>query len=123
MSIPALVIDDDRVTRTLIERILSGIGFNVFTAADGEAALEAMARFVPVLVVTDLLLPKVDGLEVCARIRKDPRLAAVKILAVTGLKGPAFQREARSAGADVILEKPFQAEALIKAVRALVPGV
>jgi CheY-like chemotaxis protein len=123
MTIPALVIDDDLVTRTLIERILAGIGFEVVTAADGEAALEAAARFIPVLIVTDLLLPKVDGLEVCVRIRKDPRLAGAKILAVTGLKGPGFQREARSAGADVILEKPFHAEALIKAVRALVPGV
>ncbi|MCX6561563.1 MAG: response regulator [Candidatus Aminicenantes bacterium] len=123
MPIPALVIDDDRVTRALIERILGGIGFEIFTAADGEAGLEAAARFVPALIVTDLLLPKADGLAVCSRIRKDPRLSGAKILVVTGLKNPGVQREARSAGADAILEKPFQADVLIRAVRALIPGV
>jgi CheY-like chemotaxis protein len=122
MPSSALVIDDDLTTRTLLEKILSRNGFDVAMAGDGEEGLAVAARVRPVLVVTDLLLPKADGLAVCARIRSDPGLAGAKIVVVTGIRNPAFQRDARNAGADAVLEKPVDAETLMRIIRTLVPG-
>ncbi|MDD8027152.1 MAG: response regulator [Acidobacteriota bacterium] len=123
MPLPALVIDDDLTTRTVLEKILSRNGFDVAVAGDGEEGLAIAARLHPALVVTDLLLPKADGPAVCARIRSNPSLAGTKIVVVTGIKNPTFQREARNSGADAVLEKPVDADALMKVVRTLIPGV
>ncbi len=118
----ALVIEDDATTLTLLELILKRSGFEVATAGDGEEGSRAAARLRPDLIVTDLLIPKADGLAVCARIRSNPAMAGAKIIVVTGIKNPAFRAEARSAGADAVLEKPVTADDLMRVVRSLIPG-
>jgi two-component system phosphate regulon response regulator PhoB len=117
----ALVIDDDATTLILLEMILKRNGFEVATAGDGEEGSEAAIRLRPDLVITDLLIPKADGLAVCARIRRHPALSGIKIIVVTGIKNPAFRAEARNAGADAVLEKPIAADDLMRVVRMLVP--
>jgi DNA-binding response OmpR family regulator len=118
----AVVIDDDKVTVAILTRSLSSAGFEVISAADGAAGLECISREKPDLVVTDLLLPRVDGLAVCAKIKADPELVGVKLVIITALKNFAFQHEARNSGADVVLEKPVSWETLKKTLDRLFPG-
>jgi CheY-like chemotaxis protein len=118
----AVVIDDDKVTVAILTRSLSSAGFEVISAADGAAGLECISREKPDLVVTDLLIPRVDGLTVCAKIKADPELAGVKLVIITALKNFAFQHEARNCGADVVLEKPVSWETLKKTLDRLFPA-
>jgi CheY-like chemotaxis protein len=118
----AVVIDDDKVTVAIVSRILAADGFEVVSAADGAAGLECVYREKPDLVVTDLLIPRVDGVGVCAKIKADPGLTGVKLVIMTALKNFAFQHEARNSGADIVLEKPISVEMLKAALDRLFPG-
>jgi CheY-like chemotaxis protein len=118
----AVVIDDDKVSIAILTRILAEAGFEVVSAADGEAGLACVFREKPDLVVTDLLIPRIDGLAVCAKIKAAPDLAETKLIIVTALKNFAFQNEARNSGADVVLEKPISSETLKKTLDRLFPG-
>jgi CheY-like chemotaxis protein len=118
----AVVIDDDAVTVALLTRFLTAIGFEVVAAADGAAGLECVFREKPDLVLTDLLIPRVDGVGVCAKIKADPGLTGVKLVIITALKNYAFQNEARNSGADLVLEKPISYEMLKAALDRLFPG-
>ncbi len=118
----AVVIDDDKVTVAILTRILSAAGFEVVSAADGASGLECVYREKPDLVVTDLLIPRVDGLGVCAKIKADVGLPGVKLVIITALKNFAFQNAARNSSADLVLEKPVSAEMLKAALDRLFPG-
>ncbi|MGD0783764.1 MAG: response regulator, partial [Candidatus Aminicenantales bacterium] len=118
----AVVIDDDKVTVAIVSQILAADGFEVVSAADGAAGLECVYREKPDLVVTDLLIPRVDGVGVCAKIKADPGLTGVKLVIMTALKNFAFQHEARNSGADIVLEKPISVEMLKAALDRLFPG-
>ncbi len=119
----AVVIDDDTVTVSMLTRFLSDAGFNVVSASDGASGLDCVSREKPDLVVTDLLIPRIDGLGVCARIKADPELAGVKLVIITALKNYAFQNEARNSGADIVLEKPISREMLKNTLDRLFPGI
>jgi len=122
MARKAVVIDDDKVTVAILSRILSEAGFTVVSAADGASGLEAVSREKPDLVVTDLLIPRVDGLGVCAKIKADPALVGVKLVIMTALKNYALQGEARNSGADLVLEKPVSRDMMKGALDRLFPG-
>jgi len=117
----AVVIDDDKVTVAILTRILSDAGFEVVSAADGATGLACISRIKPDLVVTDLLIPRVDGLGVCSKIKADPELVGVKLVIITALKNFNFQHEARNSGADIVLEKPISRENLKEALARLFP--
>jgi CheY-like chemotaxis protein len=117
----AVAIDDDTVTVTILTRSLSAAGFEVVSAADGVSGLEFVYREKPDLVVTDLLIRRLDGLGVCAKIKADPQLAGVKLVIMTALKNFSFQNEARNSGADLALEKPVSWEMLKGALDRLFP--
>ena len=118
----AVVIDDDNGTILVLTKILSSAGFEVVSAADGATGLEIISREKPDLVVTDLLIPRIDGLGVCAKIKADPGLSGVKLVIITAVKNYAFQSEARNCGADLVLEKPISYEMLKAALDQLFPG-
>ena len=119
-----LVVEDDRDTRNLFALLLpelereTGRRVRVSTAADAEAALLLLRGATPDLVLLDVMLPGVDGLELARRIRADPVLRAVPVVAVTAL-GPAEEvaERARAAGCADVLGKPFELEELLAVVR------
>ncbi|MBP7147428.1 MAG: response regulator [Acidobacteria bacterium] len=116
-----LVLDDDRQVRTLIRLVLERAGYQVDEASDGRTALE-MQRSLPVdLLVADILMPEVDGIEVIREFRRE--FPKVRILAISG-GGLAYSGNyldmARRAGASHALGKPFEHEDLLAAVRELV---
>ena len=111
-----LVVDDEASIRQIVEARLNMAGFEVVTAADGEEAIEAYKQEQPDLIVLDIMMPRVDGLQVCREIRK---LDSVPIIMLTA-KGEIPDRiNALEMGADDYLTKPFsprELEARIKAV-------
>ena len=112
-----LVVDDDRAVREALERALSLEGFEVELAADGAEALVAVERHQPDAIVLDVLMPGVDGLEVCRLLRRAQSRVPILMLTVRDDLGDRV--EGLDAGADDYLGKPFELEELLARVRAL----
>ena len=112
-----LVVDDDRPVLAMLERTLAGEGYEVRTARDGPAALVAVERAAPDLIVLDVMLPGMDGLAVARRLRA--RGLTLPILLLTARDAVAERVAGLDAGADDYLVKPFAAEELMARVRAL----
>jgi two-component system, OmpR family, response regulator MprA len=125
--VAVLVVDDDAPVRRMLERTLAAAGYAVTAAGDGGAALVAVERSVPDVVVLDVAMPGVDGLSVCRRLRA--RGLAVPILLLTARDAVADRVAGLDAGADDYLVKPFATDELLARVRALLrrgvapPGV
>jgi DNA-binding response OmpR family regulator len=111
-----LVIEDDAEIADVLRRFLRQEGHEVRIAADGERALPAAAEFVPDLVILDLGLPGVDGVEVCRRLRAD---GDVPILILTARSELEDRVEGLDSGADDYLVKPFERQELLARIRAL----
>jgi two-component system KDP operon response regulator KdpE len=111
-----LVVDDEEQILRALRRALAARGYDVVTAADGEDALVEIERAVPDLLVLDLNLPGIDGMEVCRRIRAWSR---VPILILSVREDESGKVEALDLGADDYLTKPFGVEELLARVRAL----
>jgi DNA-binding response OmpR family regulator len=114
-----LVVDDDDVIRQLIGINLELEGFDVDMAADGEEALERIAASLPDVVTLDVMMPRLDGLEVASRLRADPRTAAVKVVLVSARAQARDLARGRELGVDGYVTKPFEPEELIEVVRRL----
>jgi two-component system response regulator MprA len=111
-----LIVDDDPGIRTSLRRMLAYEGYQVSEAEDGRAALSAALDQLPDLVVLDLMLPGIDGLEVCRRMRE---VDDVPILMLTALDGTRDEVMGLDTGADDYLAKPFVKEQLLARIRAL----
>jgi CheY-like chemotaxis protein len=107
-----LVVDDEPDLRYLLRRFLERAGHQVTDVGDGAAALEALHRLPPDLVVTDMMMPVMGGAELIRRMRAEPDTAQIPILAVTG--DPQL-----AGGADTVLPKPWTAQQLLNAAAAL----
>lgn len=101
-----LVVDDQPTIRALLRAALEQVGYRVLEAADGAGALR-QARSHPDLVLLDIALPDISGLEVCRRLKADPDTAGTPVLLLTGLAQPSDQRSIRAVGAAGCIEKPF----------------
>ena len=112
-----LVVEDDPSVRVALERALGFEGYEVASATDGAAALEAMTGFEPNAVVLDLMMPFVDGLEACRLIRA--RGDTTPILILTARSEVADRVDGLDAGADDYMVKPFALEELLARLRAL----
>ncbi|MFE5775155.1 MULTISPECIES: MtrAB system response regulator MtrA [Brachybacterium] len=112
-----LVVDDDHAIAEMVGIVLRGKGFDVVTTADGASALDAFDRLHPDLVLLDLMLPGMDGIEVCRRLR---RHSGVPILMLTARSDTADVVEGLEAGADDYLTKPFEPDELVARIKARV---
>jgi two-component system response regulator MprA len=111
-----LVVEDDAEITDVLRRSLRHEGYEVRTAGDGVAALDAAARFVPDLVVLDLGLPQLDGIEVCRQLRAD---GDVPILILTARTETDDRVTGLDSGADDYLVKPFERQEFLARIRAL----
>jgi two-component system, OmpR family, KDP operon response regulator KdpE len=115
MSARVLVVDDDDALRRFVERNLSARGFEVSTAANGLEALSAVAHDHPDVVILDIMMPTMDGLEACRRIRASSK---VPIIVLTALDTEADTVRILDEGADDCLVKPFGVSELLARVRS-----
>ena len=114
-----LVADDSMVVRRLVCARLIADGHDVIEAEDGQAALDAAVRERPAVIVLDRQMPKMDGFEVCTRLRQDERLRTVGILMLTDNRGEHTLLESLERGADEFMSKPFSPRELSVRVRLL----
>ena len=115
-----LLIDDDADLRKLIKLTLEfTAGWEVATAGDGVAGLEEARRQKPDVIVLDVMMPVMDGYEVCRRLKQDPALAAIPVVLLTARKEQDEERLRTSGAAGVVL-KPFDPEGLAARIRELV---
>jgi two-component system KDP operon response regulator KdpE len=110
-----LVVDDEAQITRVLKTSLSSQGYGIRTAAGGEEALQQMKDWPPDLIVTDLRMPNMDGLELCRHVRTQSRVPII-VLSVKGEE--AIKVEALDAGADDYVTKPFSINELLARIRA-----
>jgi CheY-like chemotaxis protein len=108
-----LLVEDSPELRRLVARLLTHRGFEVCVAADGREALDRLAVFEPDVVLTDLMMPVLDGFELIRRIRTMTALDGVPVLAMTASPLPKVEQQARAAGAVDVLIKPLDGRTLV----------
>jgi PleD family two-component response regulator len=117
-----LIVDDERPNRQLLEVMLAPEGFLLLTAASGEEALAIVARQPPDLMLIDVLMPRMDGYEVAARIKGDVATRNISIILISGLDDSSARMLGRSTGAEDFLTKPVdRAELCMRVRKALRP--
>jgi len=114
-----LVVDDDPFIARLLEIELSAAGFRVRVASDGAQALESVREDPPDLVITDVMMPHVDGFELTRQLRQDPRTAQISIIILTARGLSADKLEGFAIGADDYIVKPFDTPELLARVRGV----
>jgi two-component system, OmpR family, response regulator MprA len=116
MATRVLLVDDDQKIISLLKRGLAYEGFEVYTAADGEAGLTAAKKYQPHLVLLDITMPGIDGLEVCRRLHL---LDDIAIIMLTARDDVADKVNALGLGADDYVPKPFSFDELVARMRAV----
>jgi DNA-binding response OmpR family regulator len=114
-----LIIDDEPNIVLSLEFLMKREGFDVAVAGDGEAALRAMAEQRPDLVILDVMMPKLNGFEVCQRIRAEPALRGVRVLMLTAKGRETEMKKGLELGADAYVTKPFSTRELVAEIRRL----
>jgi len=111
-----LFVDDDALLRRLVRDMLEQEGYKVSVASSGDEGLATARGQPPDLILVDVMMPGMDGFEMCQEIRRDHRLYAVPVVMLTAMKNPDLDERATAAGADMCLGKPFQPTSLLNAV-------
>jgi DNA-binding response OmpR family regulator len=122
-SASVLIVEDEESILLSLEFLLGKEGYAVTTARDGAAGLHALQTRTPDLVLLDVMLPLIDGFELCRLIRENPALHATRIVLVTARGREAEIARGMELGADAYLTKPFSTRDLMAKVRALLTGV
>jgi DNA-binding response OmpR family regulator len=114
-----LIVDDEPAGRDTLEALLTGRGYELFFAGDGREALVQARRAAPDVILLDVMMPGLDGFEVCRQLRGDPLLAEVPVIMVTALDDRASRLEGIEAGADDFVTKPYDRVELRARVRTI----
>jgi len=109
---PILIIDDNATNLKLARVVLAGEGYMVRTANDAEEALRVMESFTPRLILMDIQLPGIDGLELTRRLKSDPDNQGIVIVALTAYAMKGDEEKARAAGCDGYVTKPIDPDTL-----------
>jgi CheY-like chemotaxis protein len=110
-----LVVDDDEMIRRLVRTVLEADDFKVMEAEGGEQALALIEKTRPAVVVLDIMMPGIDGVEVCRRLDHEN----VKVVVLTARDDPELEDRCRAVGADAFLTKPFSSIQLLDLVEEL----
>jgi two-component system phosphate regulon response regulator PhoB len=119
MKSKILVVDDEPDALELIEVNLKGAGFEVLSAANGRQALEKARATLPALILLDVMLPEMDGLEVCKSLRRDPKTAGIPVIMLTARAAEIDRVVGLELGADDYITKPFSPRELVLRVNNL----
>ena len=117
MSKRILVVEDHEDNRQILRDLLASADFKMIEAWDGEAALKVAAAERPDLILMDIQLPGIDGYEVTRRIKADPNLQSIPIIAVTSYALSGDEEKARAAGCNGYVAKPYSPRKLLETIR------
>ena len=121
MATKILAVDDSQTMRDMISFTLKNEGFDVITAVDGKDAVGTLSDQTVDLVITDINMPNMDGIELVRTLRTDARFKATPILILTTESGDAKKQEGKAAGATGWIVKPFVPEKLVQVVKKVCP--
>lgn len=122
MSARILVVDDDTTIVRLLRMNLELEGYEVVSATNGREALEAIAQHDPDLVLCDVMMPIMDGLEVVSRLKRNPATAALPIVLLSAKAQDVDIRHGENVGADAYVTKPFDPEDLLSTIDRMLAG-
>ena len=111
-----MVIDDSKTIRRTAETLLKKEGCDVVTATDGFEALSKIADHHPQIIFVDIMMPRLDGYQTCALIKKNPRLSSTPVIMLSSRDGLFDRARGRMVGSDEYLTKPFTKDSLLKTV-------
>ncbi len=117
-----MLVDDEPNLRELLRQMLELGGFDVVEAEDGLEALEKLEKVAPDVMILDVMMPNLDGVSLCKRLRADATFAGLPIIMVSGKTQHRAVQEGLAAGANQYLCKPITVEELLQSVRALLPA-
>lgn len=120
MTSTVLVVEDNKTERIMIKELLEEKGYNVVTAEDGETALGMIGEAKPQLILLDVVLPRMNGFEVCREIKTTAGTQAIKVVMVTSKTQESDRYWGMKQGADAYLPKPFKEADLLSLVAKLV---
>jgi CheY-like chemotaxis protein len=112
-----LVVDDDPVVHRVMRHYLTRAGYEVATANDGQEAVEVAARDIPQVIIMDVAMPKVNGLEALRRLKSSEVTQAIPVIVLSSNPQRANQMESEASGASFFLTKPFTQTELLAALR------
>lgn len=118
-KIKVLIVDDDRVIRETIAEILESEGYDIEVAENGKSALEKLEKFKPDVVLTDYLMPEMDGITLCKLIKNNPETIDIGVILITGVNDLDTRVSGLLAGADDFLNKPFMVPELQARIKSL----
>jgi DNA-binding response OmpR family regulator len=118
-----VLVDDEANIRETIAFILDAEGVEVATAADGLEGLAAVRRLRPKVVLLDVMMPKMDGYEVCRAIRQDANLIGTYVIILTAKGQRSDEQKALEIGADLYLSKPFDDEVVLRVIGEVFAGL
>ena len=121
MSRRILVVEGQEDNRQIIHDMLAGTDYEITEAEDGEQALETLAKQRPDLILMGIQLPIIDGYEVTRRIKADPALRSIPIIAVTSFALDREEQTARAAGCDDYVPEPYSPRQLLAKIRQYMP--
>ncbi|WNJ99902.1 response regulator [Thalassospiraceae bacterium LMO-JJ14] len=114
-----LVVDDEELIRDILRQILQQDGHEVIEAGDGDTAIKTARDVRPDLIVLDMVMPKMTGLEIAPVLRSHPGTKNIPIIALTGSRSPETTEDIHNAGCDRYIAKPINAEQILGAVAKL----
>lgn len=115
-----LIVDDEPSIIVALQFLMEQNGYKTIVAFSGEEAMEAVAQHRPDLILLDIMLPVVDGFEVCQRVRENPEWKDIRIVMVTALGSEVNVTKGLDLGADAYITKPFSNAELVAKVRELI---
>ncbi len=122
MSKRILVVEDQEDNRAILRDLLQSVGYELIEAVNGEEALSMAVKHKPDLILMDIQLPVVDGYEATRRIKAEPALKGIPVIAVTSYALSGDEEKAREAGCDDYVTKPFSPRDLLAKVQAYLPA-
>jgi two-component system, cell cycle response regulator DivK len=121
MSKRILAVEDQEDNMQILRDLLTSSGYEMVEAENGEEALAAVAKHRPDLILMDIQIPIIDGYEVTRRIKADPALQSIPIIAVTSHAMDFGEKKARAAGCDNFVAKPYSPRQLLAKIRQYLP--
>ena len=119
MAKTLLIVDADKYIVTSLEYVMKSAGFDVAVAYDGDEAIDKVTAMVPDLLITDIMMPKLNGFDLCEKIRANPLWTSIRIIILTAKGRDSERKKGLSLGADDYMTKPFSTRQLLKRVKEL----
>ena len=116
-----LYVEDNEYNLKIVRQLLGRTSYRLIEAVDGQLGVETALRELPDLILMDIQLPKLSGLDATRRLRADPKTAAIPIIVITSFALSGDDQKAKDAGASAYLAKPYSPRELLQMIRKLVP--